>query len=273
MSAARCACFLTIDPELPHDAVLTFAFLPGSARPDGILSYRVKARLDASEPVPRIGLKGTAKLYGGEVPLAYAVFRRRSRRHGNGWVLIAAGSPADPADAPPAVAPTIVPPAALQAGRSPDGGTTGAGLCAAAGRTGAGARPHLARRARPDWTLYDPVINRFYRIGWLEFEILCRWHLRAPAEIAARIARETTLPATEADVEQFTRFSHGRQFAARGRGRGHLPPDGAQGRHAARLVHLAAAPLSCLSAFPGAARSRAGAGCCRGTGGSIPAAS
>lgn len=68
--------FLNIDPERPRDAVLTFASYQAQRGPDGILSYRVKARLEAGEPGPRIGLKGTAKLYGGEVPLAYAVFRR-----------------------------------------------------------------------------------------------------------------------------------------------------------------------------------------------------
>jgi putative peptide zinc metalloprotease protein len=26
----------------------------------------------------------------------------------------------------------------------------------------------------PTWTLHDPVTNRFFRIGWLEFEILSR---------------------------------------------------------------------------------------------------
>lgn len=114
-------------------------------------------------------------------------------------LLIAAGSPAEP----PA---TRVPPAALQAARQ----------MAPAASSYPPLRDELVlergptlRGGAPSWTLYDPVINRFYRIGWLEFEILCRWHLRAPAEIAGRIARETTLPATEADVEQFARFLMG----------------------------------------------------------------
>jgi|APEBP8051073403_1049400.scaffolds.fasta_scaffold00761_5 putative peptide zinc metalloprotease protein len=44
----------------------------------------------------------------------------------------------------------------------------------------------------PAWVIEDPVINRFYRIGWLEFECLMRWGAPA-AQIAEQIARETPL--------------------------------------------------------------------------------
>lgn len=58
----------------------------------------------------------------------------------------------------------------------------------------------------PSWTLYDPPAHRYYRIGWLEFEILCRWHLGSTAAIAERIGRETTLRPEEEDVEHFVQF-------------------------------------------------------------------
>ena len=67
--------FLNIDPEHPRAAVLTFVSYQAPKGVDGTLAYRVKARL-ADETPPRIGVKGTAKLYGAEVPLAYAIFRR-----------------------------------------------------------------------------------------------------------------------------------------------------------------------------------------------------
>ncbi|MCO5090811.1 HlyD family efflux transporter periplasmic adaptor subunit [Bosea sp. (in: a-proteobacteria)] len=67
--------FLNIAPERPLDAVLTQSSYQATQGPDGILSYRLKARLDGGE-VPRIGLKGTARVYGEHVPLAYALFRR-----------------------------------------------------------------------------------------------------------------------------------------------------------------------------------------------------
>jgi multidrug efflux pump subunit AcrA (membrane-fusion protein) len=68
--------FLNIDPQRPRVAVLTFVSYQAQRGVDGTLAYRVKARLAEDEALPRIGLKGTAKLYGAEVPLAYAIFRR-----------------------------------------------------------------------------------------------------------------------------------------------------------------------------------------------------
>lgn len=68
--------FLNTAPERPLEAVLTEASYQASQGPDGILAYRMKARLAEDQPAPRIGLKGTAKLYGETVPLAYALFRR-----------------------------------------------------------------------------------------------------------------------------------------------------------------------------------------------------
>ena len=44
----------------------------------------------------------------------------------------------------------------------------------------------------PAWVINDPVINRFYRIGWLEFECLIRWGA-TPARIAEQIAGTTPL--------------------------------------------------------------------------------
>jgi putative peptide zinc metalloprotease protein len=63
------------------------------------------------------------------------------------------------------------------------------------------------RGGAPSWTLYDPTSNRFHRIGWLEFEILCRWHLGSCDDIAARIREETTLRPSAQDVERFAQFA------------------------------------------------------------------
>ncbi|MBF0399491.1 MAG: HlyD family efflux transporter periplasmic adaptor subunit [Magnetococcales bacterium] len=49
-----------------------------------------------------------------------------------------------------------------------------------------------ARDGSPTWTLHDPASNRFFRIGWQEFEILSRWSLPNPTRIAAAIGAETT---------------------------------------------------------------------------------
>lgn len=58
----------------------------------------------------------------------------------------------------------------------------------------------------PTWTLHDPSRNRFYRLGWREFEILSRWSDRSADHIAARIAAETTLDVEPGDVAAFANF-------------------------------------------------------------------
>lgn len=57
----------------------------------------------------------------------------------------------------------------------------------------------------PAWSIQDPVTNRFYRIGWLEFECLLRWP-GEPQAIADDIARSTPLAVDKDLVEDFARF-------------------------------------------------------------------
>jgi putative peptide zinc metalloprotease protein len=64
-----------------------------------------------------------------------------------------------------------------------------------------------ARTRAPTWTLYDPAMHRYLRIGRLEFEILCHWGLRRPEAIAEAVAANTTFAATPADVLDVLRFA------------------------------------------------------------------
>ncbi len=64
----------------------------------------------------------------------------------------------------------------------------------------------------PSWTLHDPASGRFFRLGWLEFEILARWEMGVPAAIAERIALETMLAPSPEEVEDFARFLAGAQL-------------------------------------------------------------
>lgn len=57
----------------------------------------------------------------------------------------------------------------------------------------------------PAWVIQDPVTNRFYRVGWLEYECLLRWHL-PPAHIAYEIEASTTLEVDEEQVQEFAKF-------------------------------------------------------------------
>ena len=52
----------------------------------------------------------------------------------------------------------------------------------------------------PSWMVQDPVTNRFFQIGWLEFEVLSRWAMQDPAKIAQAIENETPLAAEADDV-------------------------------------------------------------------------
>jgi putative peptide zinc metalloprotease protein len=57
----------------------------------------------------------------------------------------------------------------------------------------------------PAWAIQDPVSNRFYRIGWLEYECLLRWP-GDPAQMAADIEASTPLVVDAEQVEEFVRF-------------------------------------------------------------------
>ena len=58
----------------------------------------------------------------------------------------------------------------------------------------------------PSWTLHDPVVNRFYRLGWPEFEMISRWDTASVGDVVARVNAETTLDIEPDDVDQLRRF-------------------------------------------------------------------
>ncbi|SAK79564.1 multidrug resistance protein MdtN [Caballeronia hypogeia] len=61
------------------------------------------------------------------------------------------------------------------------------------------------RNGEPAWVIQDIVVNRFYRIGWLEFECLLRWD-RPPAQICSEIGQETALRPVIEQVIAFRAF-------------------------------------------------------------------
>lgn len=67
--------YLSASPLSPVSATLRYMAHDAVQRPDGTFAYRVRATLDGKTD-HRVGLKGTAKLHGGWVPLAYWVMRR-----------------------------------------------------------------------------------------------------------------------------------------------------------------------------------------------------
>ncbi|MGK0298238.1 MAG: multidrug resistance efflux pump [Gammaproteobacteria bacterium] len=68
--------FLDYDPLNSLAAVLRYASYEAELTPEDILAYRIIADLDSSEDEPRIGLQGTAKIYGERMSLFFYLFRR-----------------------------------------------------------------------------------------------------------------------------------------------------------------------------------------------------
>jgi len=67
--------YLNASPLSPVTASVRYVAYEAVVRPDGNYAYRVRATLDAKTQ-HRVGLKGTAKLTGRRVPLAYWALRR-----------------------------------------------------------------------------------------------------------------------------------------------------------------------------------------------------
>ena len=80
--------FLSVKPLSPLDARLVETSYQAVVSPiNGVASYRLRAQLEEASPHARIGLRGTAKLYGGWVVFGYYVLRRplASLREWTGW--------------------------------------------------------------------------------------------------------------------------------------------------------------------------------------------
>lgn len=58
----------------------------------------------------------------------------------------------------------------------------------------------------PHWLLYDEGQNKFYEVGWTEYEMLSRWYLGDPASIIHAVNTETTLKLEIKDIEQLIDF-------------------------------------------------------------------
>jgi putative peptide zinc metalloprotease protein len=59
---------------------------------------------------------------------------------------------------------------------------------------------------KPQWLIHDAGRNKFFIIGWLEYELLKRWELGTPEAVLESVNRETTLHVEIADIENLSRF-------------------------------------------------------------------
>jgi putative peptide zinc metalloprotease protein len=58
----------------------------------------------------------------------------------------------------------------------------------------------------PSWVIEDPVRARYFRIGWLEFELLSRWEAGSALALIQQVSSETTLSPTMEEVAELRRF-------------------------------------------------------------------
>ena len=65
--------------------------------------------------------------------------------------------------------------------------------------------PHNADGS-PSWMLHDPSANRFFRLGWMEFEILNRWQLGSADAIVGAFNESSVLVPTLDDVQAVSEF-------------------------------------------------------------------
>lgn len=79
--------FLNIAPGSPLKATLRQTSYEATLSPANLLGYRLKATFDGDGHMPRIGLRGTAKIYGEKVTLFYYLARRplAAARQFLGW--------------------------------------------------------------------------------------------------------------------------------------------------------------------------------------------
>ena len=58
----------------------------------------------------------------------------------------------------------------------------------------------------PSWVIEDPLRGRYFRIGWLEFEVLTRWHLGDARAVAQATQQETLLEPSVEEVLAIKQF-------------------------------------------------------------------
>ena len=73
---AETTIFLDINPISPYKGKLLRSTYEPELSPEEILSYKLVSSFDGNKDTPRIGLRGTAKVYGYRVTLFYYLFRK-----------------------------------------------------------------------------------------------------------------------------------------------------------------------------------------------------
>jgi multidrug resistance efflux pump len=75
-AGAPVSLLLHVDPLSPLEATIVRSSYEATLAPDGTLAYVIRAQLKEGQGLPRIGLRGTAKIYAGQVTLGYYLLRK-----------------------------------------------------------------------------------------------------------------------------------------------------------------------------------------------------
>lgn len=75
---AKIKFFLNTVPQKPVEASIIYASYQAQVTPDGVLAYHIRAGFDQEKinELPRIGLRGVAKMYGEDVSLLFYLLRK-----------------------------------------------------------------------------------------------------------------------------------------------------------------------------------------------------
>lgn len=63
-----------------------------------------------------------------------------------------------------------------------------------------------AQDGSPTWNIYDSIRNRYFRIGWIAFELLSRWSMGTATELIRDVKKNTTCVINPKDVEKLVQF-------------------------------------------------------------------
>ena len=66
----------------------------------------------------------------------------------------------------------------------------------------------------PTWTIFDPLRNKYFRIGWSAFQLLSRWTAGKASIIKDRINKETTCHITDDDISTLLHFLYANSLTA-----------------------------------------------------------
>ncbi len=67
--------------------------------------------------------------------------------------------------------------------------------------------PSTARRdGAPCWTILDPLRNRYFQIGWTDYQLLAHWDCHTVETLIQTVAETTTYRPTPQDIEQLVKF-------------------------------------------------------------------